>query len=519
MLSNTAQYQLVRHLSAKYENLCVVGDDDQSIYGWRGANIRNILDFEKDFPNTETIKLEQNYRSTQTILYAANAVIGNNKNRKCKSLWTENDEGVEINIIKTQTQSEEASFIVNEIKELAKNGKNYNDFALLYRINAQSRTLEEKLLQANIPHRLLGSIRFYDRKEIKDILSYLKVLNNPSDDLAIKRIINVPKRGIGNTTINKVSDFAYENDIDFIEILKKADQISEFGRSSKKLKDFANFLGILRQEVNENTLNELIDIIINRTGYIRELELENTQESLGRIENLKEFISKVAEYQNNADAPSLQGFLEEVALVADIDNYEPSSNAVVLMTLHSAKGLEFPYVFITGMEEGLFPSYRSMVSSNEKDIEEERRLCYVGITRAKKQLYLIHCQSRMINGNTQYNKPSRFLKEIPDKLIENKDNSSVKKATELPKKVLEKNIYRPQFEKTKPYQSITKIPVPLLQKIYLNFEEGDRVKHKKFGEGIVKQITSLDNDYEILIDFDKVGEKTMRSIVANLEKI
>lgn len=517
--TNTAQYQLVRHLSAKYENLCVVGDDDQSIYGWRGANIRNILDFEKDFANAETIKLEQNYRSTQTILYAANAVIGNNKNRKSKSLWTENDEGVGINIIKTQTQSDEASFIVNEIKELVENGKNYNDFALLYRINAQSRTLEEKLVQANIPHRLLGSTRFYDRKEIKDILSYLKVLNNPSDDLAIKRIINVPKRGIGDTTINKVSDFAYENDIDFIEILRKADQISEFGRSSKKLKDFANFIGILGQEANENTLNELIDIILNRTGYIRELELENTQESLGRIENLKEFISKVAEYQNNADTPSLQGFLEEVALVADIDNYEPSANAVILMTLHSAKGLEFPYVFITGMEEGLFPSYRSMVSSNENDIEEERRLCYVGITRAKKQLYLIHCQSRMVNGNTQYNKPSRFLKEIPDNLVENKDNSPAKKVTELPKKVPEKNIYRPQFEKTKPYQSITKIPVPLLQKIDLNFEEGDRVKHKKFGEGIVKQITSLDNDYEIVIDFDKVGEKTMRSTVAKLEKI
>lgn len=516
--TNTAQYQLVRHLSAKYENLCVVGDDDQSIYGWRGANIRNILDFEKDFPNAVTIKLEQNYRSTQNILYAANAVIGNNKSRKYKSLWTENDEGTGIYIMKTPTQSDEASFIANEIKNLVKEGKKYNEFALLYRTNAQSRILEEKLVQANITYRLLGGTRFYDRKEIRDILSYLKVLNNLVDDLAIKRIINVPKRGIGNTTINKVTDIAYTEDVNFFEILKRADQISELERSSKKLKDFANFIGVLRQEVKENTLNELIDIILDRTGYIRELKLENTSESLERIENLKEFVLKATEYQNSAEQPSLEGFLEEIALIADIDNYQADADTVVLMTLHSAKGLEFPYVFIAGMEEGTFPSYRSMTSGDENAIEEERRLCYVGITRAKQQLYLIYSQSKMLNGKTQHTKASRFLDEIPNNLIENKPKLVNRKIVEAPKKAIEKNIYRPQFEKIKPYQSIIKTPIPSAQKIDLNFKEGDKVKHKKFGEGIIKQIISTEDDYEILIDFDKVGEKIMMSAVAKLEK-
>lgn len=516
--TNTAQYQLVRHLSAKYENLCVVGDDDQSIYGWRGANIRNILDFEKDFPNAVTIKLEQNYRSTQNILYAANAVIGNNKSRKYKSLWTENDEGTGIYIMKTPTQFDEASFIANEIKNLVKEGKKYNEFALLYRTNAQSRILEEKLVQANITYRLLGGTRFYDRKEIRDILSYLKVLNNLVDDLAIKRIINVPKRGIGNTTINKVTDIAYTEDVNFFEILKRADQISELERSSKKLKDFANFIGVLRQEVKENTLNELIDIILDRTGYIRELKLENTSESLERIENLKEFVLKATEYQNSAEQPSLEGFLEEIALIADIDNYQADADTVVLMTLHSAKGLEFPYVFIAGMEEGTFPSYRSITSGDENAIEEERRLCYVGITRAKQQLYLIYSQSKMLNGKTQHTKASRFLDEIPNNLIENKPKLVNRKIVEAPKKAIEKNIYRPQFEKIKPYQSIIKTPIPSAQKIDLNFKEGDKVKHKKFGEGIIKQIISTEDDYEILIDFDKVGEKIMMSAVAKLEK-
>lgn len=525
--TNTAQYQLVRLLADKYQNLCVVGDDDQSIYGWRGANIRNILDFEKDFPGAKTIKLEQNYRSTQNILDAANAVIGNNKGRKSKALWTQNVEGSGLEVIKTANQYEEGVFVADEIKRLVKKGdKRYSDFALLYRTNAQSRVLEEKLVQASIPYRLLGGTRFYDRKEIKDIMSYLKALNNPADDLTIKRIINVPKRGIGDTTINKVADIAYEQEVDFFKVLTMADQISELGRSAKKLKEFANFIGALSYQVNENGVDELVELVMERTGYVRELELEATEEAKGRIENLKELVSKATEYQKAAEEPSLAGFLEEVALVADIDNYEQEADTVVLMTLHSAKGLEFPYVFMTGMEEGVFPSYRSMISGNPNDVEEERRLCYVGITRAREQLYLLHAQSRMLNGNTQYNQPSRFLREIPVDLIGNNKKSAVdkiiesQKGIEPPKKVkTEKTSYRPQFEKVKPYQSILTSNIPTPKGVNLDFSQGDRIKHSKFGEGTVMDIKPAGADYEILINFDRVGEKKMMSTFAKLNKL
>jgi DNA helicase-2/ATP-dependent DNA helicase PcrA len=525
--TNTAQYQLIRMLAAKYENLCVVGDDDQSIYGWRGANIRNILDFEKDFPGATTIKLEQNYRSTQNILNAANAVIGNNKSRKPKALWTQNVEGSGLEVVKVANQFEEGTFVADEIKRLVKaEDKNYSDFALLYRTNAQSRILEEKLVQASIPYRLLGGTRFYDRKEIKDIMSYLKALNNPADDLTIKRIINVPKRGIGDTTINRVADIAYEQDVDFFKVLTMADEIAELGRSAKKLKDFANFIGLLSYEVTENGVDKLIEIVMERTGYIKELEVEGTEEAKGRIENLMELVSKATEYQKGAEEPSLSGFLEEVALVADVDNYEQSANTVVLMTLHSAKGLEFPYVFMTGMEEGVFPSYRSMVSGNENDVEEERRLCYVGITRAREQLYLLHAQSRMLNGNTQYNQPSRFLREIPVDLIGNNKKSALDKIMEAQKGIeapkrgkTEKNMYRPQFEKTKPYQSVLASNIPAPKGIDLDFSQGDRIKHAKFGEGTVKEIKPAGADYEILIEFDRVGEKKMMSTFAKLTKI
>ncbi len=512
--TNTSQYQLIRLLANKYQNLCVVGDDDQSIYGWRGANIRNILDFEKDFPNAETIKLEQNYRSTQNILNAANAVIANNKSRKIKALWTQNIVGDKIHIQRTPTHCDEANFVAQKIKYLKNQGKQYNDFAILYRINAQSRALEEALVQASIPYRLLGGTRFYDRKEIKDIISYLKVLNNPSDDLALKRIINVPKRGIGNTTINKLINYCEQNQKNLFEVLINIDKIPEFGRTSKKILDFAHFMNTLYNEVNENTVSNLIQIILDETEYIKLLKLENTPESLGRIDNLKELISKASDYENNAEEADLAGFLEEVSLVADIDNYEEDAQSVVLMTLHSAKGLEFPYVFITGMEEGVFPSYRSIISEKDSDLEEERRLCYVGITRAKEDLYLVYANSRTINGNTQYNSPSRFLKEIPYNL---KDDTKIKQEQTV-KKQPEKNLFRPQFEKTIPYENINNISSAQI-KTDLLFKEGDRIKHRKFGEGLVEQIKPKGSDFEITINFDKVGEKKLMSAFANLIKI
>lgn len=512
--TNTAQYQLVHLLASKYENLCVVGDDDQSIYGWRGANIRNILDFEKDFPNTVTIKLEQNYRSTKNILNAANSVISNNLNRKAKALWTENNDGNKIHLVKTNSHFEEGEFIGNEIKNLVKSGKNYNDFAILYRTNAQSRTLEEKFVQLSIPYRLLGGTRFYDRKEIRDIISYLKVLNNPSDDLALKRIINVPKRGIGDTTITKISNYAYEYGGSFFEILANIDKFTELGRISKKVAEFNLLLEDLRYQVSNLKVSELINYILDITGYLNELRLENTIESLGRIDNLEELISKAVEYETDNDEATLAGFLEEVALVADIDNYEKESNTVVMMTLHSAKGLEFPYVFISGMEEGVFPGYRAMVSENPNDLEEERRLCYVGITRAKEQLYLVCAKSRMLGGNTQFNAPSRFLNEIPHNLIENHNKQAIK--VERPSNLTEKS-YRPLFEKIKPYQS--SMPIPSPKNVVLKFNEGDRINHKKFGEGVIEEIKPAGADYEILIRFDKVGNKKLMSTLAKLEKI
>lgn len=507
--TNTAQYQLVKLLALKNQNLCVVGDDDQSIYGWRGANIRNILEFEKDFPNTITIKLEQNYRSTKNILNAANSVISNNRARKKKSLWTDNQNGSSITMQKTLNQYDEGSFIVSEIKNMVKSDKRYSDFAVLYRMNSQSRAIEEKMVQENIPYRLLGGTRFYDRKEIRDIISYLKAINNTDDDIALKRIINVPKRGIGNTTVDKATTYSFENGISFFEVLKNADSIQELGRSSKKLKQFANLIEILKQQSYECRVDELIDIIFETTGYIKELEAENTPEALNRIENLKEFLSKAVDYQKNSDEPSLPEFLEEIALVADIDSYEQDDNAVVMMTMHSSKGLEFPYVFIPGMEEGIFPSYRAIVSDNENELEEERRLCYVGITRAKEKLYLLCAKSRTINGSEQYNSPSRFLNEIPSDLIEYGDNVVSKLKIPIRKPV-------EKIEHFKPYSN-PNIPKP--SHIILNFEKGDRIKHKKFGEGIVKDIVAAGADFEILVSFDRMGDKRMMSQFANLEKI
>ena len=420
--TNTAQFKFVSLLAQKYQNLCVVGDDDQSIYKFRGANIGNILNFEKVFPDATVIKLEQNYRSTGNILYAANAVISNNIGRKDKRLWTQSEDGEGIYFRQFYNGYEEAEYVAEQIRKSVRQcDSRYQDHAILYRTNAQSRLFEEQFIRDNIPYRLIGGINFYARKEIKDLLSYLKTIDNGVDDLAVKRIINVPKRGIGLTTIDKVQKFANEHEMSFFEVLERADGISELGRSASKLKNFALTIQSFRAKAEELSLTELMEDILEVTGYRKELELEGTDEADARIENIDELISKVTSYEDNCidEPPTLSGFLEEVALVADIDSVDDDENRVLLMTLHSAKGLEFPYVYLTGMEDGIFPSYMSIAADNPREeIEEERRLCYVGITRAMKKLTMTAARMRMIRGENQFNAISRFMKEIPKDYLE-----------------------------------------------------------------------------------------------------
>ena len=417
--TNTAQFKFVSLLAAKYRNLCVVGDDDQSIYKFRGANIGNILGFEKIFPDAMVIRLEQNYRSTQNILNAANEVIKNNVGRKDKTLWTENQEGEKIHFRQFMNAYEEAEYIVGDIsKKVREKDGDYRDFAILYRTNAQSRLFEEKMLMANIPYKLVGGVNFYARKEIKDLLSYLKTVDNARDDLAVRRIINVPKRGIGATTLTRVQDYAVQKDISFYEALREASQIPSLGRAAAKVEPFVTFIQTMRSKAEYLSPSELLKEIIEETGYVTELQAEGTEEAEARIENIDELITKVVTYEEENEEPTLSGFLEEVALVADIDSVDGDDNQVLLMTLHSAKGLEFPYVYLAGMEDGIFPSYMTITADDPTEIEEERRLCYVGITRAMRDLTLTCAQQRMIRGETQYNKVSRFIKEIPREMVE-----------------------------------------------------------------------------------------------------
>ena len=408
--TNTVQFKLISLLAAKYKNLCVVGDDDQSIYKFRGANIQNILSFEKEFEHTKVIKLEQNYRSTSTILDAANAVIKNNVGRKAKSLWTENEEGEKIQFRQFDTAYDEAEYIVGDIRERVDNGKAaYCDHAVLYRTNAQSRLFEEKMITANIPYKIVGGVNFYARKEIKDLLAYLKTIDNGKDDLAVRRIINVPKRGIGLTTVNRITEAAQQRGISFYEALCSADLVPGLGRSIAKLESFAAMIEYFRKEAEHLSITELMEEILTETGYVEELKAEGEEEAEARLQNIDEFLNKIAAYEESCEEelPTLSGFLEEVALVADIDSLDEESDYVVLMTLHSAKGLEFPYVYLAGMEDGIFPSYMTITADDPTEIEEERRLCYVGITRAKKELAMTCARRRMIRGETQYNKMFR----------------------------------------------------------------------------------------------------------------
>ena len=525
--TNTAQFALVNLLAKKYRNLCVVGDDDQSIYRFRGANIRNILDFEKNFPDAKVIKLEQNYRSTQNILNAANAVIANNRGRKKKTLWSDRDEGEQVHLRQFMNAFEEAEYVAGDIRAKVREGAEYSDFAVLYRTNAQSRLFEEKFLMANIPYRLVGGLNFYARKEIKDLLAYLKTIDNARDDLAVRRIINVPKRGIGAASVNKAADYAEEQGISLYEAMRRADEVPGLARAAAKLKGFTQYIDSLRAMVGILSVEELLHKVIDQTGYVRELEAEDTEEARGRIENIDELITKVVTYEEETENPSLSGFLADVALVADIDMEDEDINKVLLMTLHSAKGLEFPNVYLTGMEDGIFPSYMTITSDDVMELEEERRLCYVGITRAMNDLTMTSCKTRMIRGETQYNKVSRFVHEIPRELVDLGRDSlpERKKEAEIQKQNTWKKAMQ-DFRKPAAY-SQTMFDKPALTKGSSlvsaagapDYEVGDTVRHIKFGTGMVLNIVKGAKDYEVTVDFEKYGVKKMFAAFAKLQKI
>ena len=513
--TNTAQFKFVSLLAEKYRNLCVVGDDDQSIYKFRGANIKNILGFEHVFADAKVVRLEQNYRSTQNILNAANQVIQNNLERKTKTLWTENEEGEKLHFRQFMNAYEEAEYIVGDIsKKVREKDGEYRDMAILYRTNAQSRLFEEKFLMANIPYKLVGGVNFYARKEIKDLLAYLKTVDNARDDLAVKRIINVPKRGIGATTLSRVQDYASQENISFYNALRQAEQITSLGRAAAKVAPFVTFIQTLRSKAEILSPSELLKDIIDSTGYVKELEAEGTEEAEARIENIDELITKVVSYEEENDEPTLSGFLEEVALVADIDSVDGDDNQVLLMTLHSAKGLEFPFVYLAGMEDGIFPSYMTITADDPTEIEEERRLCYVGITRAMKDLTLTCAQQRMIRGETQYNKVSRFIKEIPRELVELGREFQEKKVMDIPMptsfRQMKQAFKQPAFV---PKQFEVK------KSDGLDYSVGDTVKHIKFGTGVVTAIVEGGRDYEVTVNFDKVGVKKMFASFAKLKKV
>lgn len=525
--TNRAQFNLIRLLAGGYGNLCVVGDDDQSIYKFRGADINNILDFEKYFNDAKIIKLEQNYRSTQNILDVANEVIKNNAGRKDKRLWTSVKDGTKVIFNVYENGYEEARGIAEDIAHRhLHDGKDYSDFAILYRTNAQSRSLEEKLIEKNIPYRIYGGINFYARREIKDILAYLKTIDNARDDLAVKRILNVPKRGIGAASVAKVDDYAYENDITFYVALRQAKEVPGLQRAVSKVEGFVTQIEILKSKSQYIGVGKLIEEIIETVGYSDyiDAESESDEQATERRQNIDELISKAVQYEETVDEPSLSGFLEEVALVADIDNLDENNDMVSLMTIHSAKGLEFPIVYLAGMEDGLFPSYMSISTGDESDIEEERRLCYVGITRAKETLIMSAARMRTVRGETQMNRTSRFVREIPKELLaesaqmlkKNSEYSSItgKDHMELPVRkrgqVAFNSYQREAISNTVFDKKTDSAP---------DYVVGDRVRHIKFGEGTVADMINGGRDYEVTVDFDTAGRKKMFAGFAKLVKI
>ena len=560
--TNTVQFKLVSLLAAKYRNICVVGDDDQSIYRFRGANIKNILSFEETFPGAKVIKLEQNYRSTKMILDSANEVIKNNAGRKDKTLWTENEVGERPVFREFGSSFDEAEWVVRDI---VKKGGPWKDYAILYRTNAQSRLFEEKCIAYNLPYRLVGGVNFYQRKEIKDILCYLKTIANGRDDLAVQRIINVPKRGIGAMSVARVNMFAMENDMSFYEALERVQAVPGIGKAALKIGVFTDQIGEFRKMLREEkTIKDVIEAVLEKTGYREELKEEGEVEAESRLENIEELINKAVSYWESADEPNLSEFLEEVALVADIDSMDESEDRIILMTLHSAKGLEFPYVYLVGMEDGLFPSMMSLMEGPEA-LEEERRLCYVGITRAEKRLTLTAAKSRMVKGEMQYARTSRFINEIPDVCLERPDQDDSKsgwrKTADAYKDLAEEaglpwaksadasgkaegghsgrfkdrpsgvSLFGQKSDTYKsPYASKTSgtpSSTPAFGKAFtvekpknLDYSEGDRVHHMRFGDGTVKAITDGGKDFEVTVEFDRetVGTRKMFASFAKLKK-
>ena len=571
--TNTAQFELIRLLADGYRNLCVVGDDDQSIYKFRGANIRNILDYEKIYPDAKVIKLEQNYRSTQNILDAANAVIRNNRGRKEKALWTEKGAGSRIHFRQFDNAYEEAEYIADDISDkVNKNGVAYADCAVLYRTNAQSRLLEERMVVEGIPYHVVGGVNFYARQEIRDILAYLKTIDNGRDEVALRRIINVPKRSIGAASLEKVADYAQMKDITLFDALCEADQIRGLGRAEAKIRGFVNLIEVLRSGLSSYTLPDLIKSLLERIDYAEYLRDQDEESAEDRLGNVDELITKAAVYEETHDEPSLSEFLEEIMLVADIDNVEDGDNRVLLMTLHSAKGLEFPVVYLAGMEDGLFPGFMTIASDDPLEIEEERRLAYVGITRAKEDLTLTCARSRMLRGETQYNPVSRFVREIPKELMDNilppsrryrdddledfqtrRANEAALRAMGLeaiapprsgngsgsgfggfgntgfdprPKATLKPRV---TAKADKPYiskginglnqlaglQKGTEFKAPDA----LDYTVGDRVRHIKYGEGTVLNIAREPRDYKVTVEFDQAGQKIMYASFAKLKRV
>ena len=538
--TNHAQYQLVKLLASRFKNICVVGDADQSIYGWRGADMQNILDFEKDYPEAKVVLLEENYRSTKTILQAANEVIRNNRNRRPKNLWTQNADGEEIVYYRANDEQDEALFVARTIDQLSREGYSHKDFAVLYRTNAQSRTVEEALLKSNIPYTMVGGTKFYSRKEIRDVISYLNLIANPSDNISYERVVNEPKRGVGPGTVEKIRDFASSQEMSLLDASANILLSPVKGKAAQAVYDFANMLLDLRERLDDYTVTDLVEAVLEKTGYAASLAAQATLESQARIENIEEFLSVTKNFDESPDNPSdesgldkLSRFLNDLALIADTDDGDTESSEVTLMTLHAAKGLEFPVVFLVGMEENVFPLSRA--SEDEDELEEERRLAYVGITRAEKILYLTNANSRMLYGKTNYNHPTRFLREISSDLLNyqglarpanssfkvsytNSDTSKFGQGMSLAQALQERKRQAAPSSISTGSLPFGKSGQSQPTKPEVAWAIGDIAHHKKWGDGTVLAVSGSGNSQELKINFPEVGLKKVLASIAPIEK-